>query len=306
MKQVLFGKTGIKVPAVVIGCMRIGNMDQQELGKFVHGAMDLGANFFDHADIYDGGRCEEHFGQLLASDKSLHREDMFIQSKCGIRSGMYDQSKEYILESVDNILSRLQTDYLDALLLHRPDALVEPDEVAEAFDILESSGKVKYFGVSNHRPSQMQLLNTSVKQTLHANQLQFSIPVSNMVAAGLEVDMDTEGSADRDGAVLDYCRMNNVTIQAWSPFQMPNWGGCYIGSSQYAKLNETMEELAPKYDLDVTGLGAAWIMRHPANMQVVLGTTKLDRIASAVKASEVQLSRQDWYKLYLDAGHILP
>lgn len=306
MKKVNLGNTGIQVPAVVVGCMRIGNMDQDQLGKFVHSAMDMGANFFDHADIYDGGRCEEHFGTLLAEDKSLHREDMFIQSKCGIRPGRYDQSKEYILESVDNILSRLQTDYLDMLLLHRPDALVEPDEVAEAFDRLESSGKVRHFGVSNHRPSQMQLLNTSVKQTLQANQLQFSIPVSNMVAAGLEVDMDTEGSADRDGAVLDYCRINKVTIQAWSPFQMPNWGGCYVGNPQYAKLNETMEELAPKYDLDVTGLGAAWIMRHPANMQVVMGTTKAERIASAVKASDTELSREDWYKLYLDAGHILP
>lgn len=306
MKQVPFGKTGMKVPAVAVGCMRLGGKSVQEMNWFIHTALELGANFFDHADIYGGGQCEALFGEAFSQDASLKREDIILQSKCGIRKGRYDQSKEHILTAVDGILSRLKTDYLDVLLLHRPDALVEPEEVAEAFEILHDSGKVKYFGVSNHKPMQIELLKTCVKQPLHANQLQFSIPVSNMVANGMEVNMPSDGAVDRDGSVLDYSRVNGITIQAWSPFQMPAWKGCFIGSPAYEPLNRELQALAGKYGVTDTAIAAAWILRHPAKMQLVTGTASEARLADIAAACDVSLTREEWYRLYLAAGHILP
>ena len=206
MKKVTLGKSGQQMPAVVVGCMRLGEKDKASMNHFIHAAVEQGAYYFDHADIYAGGMSEEIFGEAWSDDPSLRREDMFLQSKCGIRKGYYDLSKDYILESVDGILKRLRTEYLDMLLLHRPDALVDPEEVAEAFDILEQSGKVQMFGVSNHKPMQIELLKKYVRQEIVTDQLQFSIPVSNMVANGMEVNMETDGSADRDGSVMDYCR----------------------------------------------------------------------------------------------------
>ena len=230
MKQIPMGG-GWTAPAIVVGCMRLGELDGRALGRFIHTALDSGANYFDHADIYGGGICEEHFGTALQSETGIRREDLVLQSKCGIRKGFYDSSKDHLLRSVDGILKRLKTDYLDVLLIHRPDALVEPEEVAAAFDELEQKGKVRRFGVSNHKPMQIELLKRTVRQPLLINQLQFSLPVSNMAANGMEVNMDTPGSADRDGSVLDYSRLNSMTIQAWSPFQAPNWGGCFLGTS---------------------------------------------------------------------------
>lgn len=228
MKEVALGKSGKKVPSVIVGCMRLGEKDPDSMNRFIHTAIEQGAWYFDHADIYAGGASEEIFGEAWSKDPSLHREDMFLQSKCGIRKGYYDLSKDYILESVDGILRRLQTDYLDMLLLHRPDALVDPEEVAAAFDILEQSGKVRLFGVSNHKPMQIELLKKYVRQDIIADQLQFSIPASNLVANGLEVNMETAGSADRDGSALDYCRIKDITIQAWSPFQMPGGKAAFL------------------------------------------------------------------------------
>ena len=305
MKQVRFGSG--TAPAVVVGCMRINALSDAEMNHFVHSALDLGANFFDHADVYGGGRCEELFGRVLAADNSLRREDFILQSKCGIRHGKcYDQSKEYIVSSVEGSLKRLGTDYLDVLLLHRPDALVEPEEVAAAFDELYRSGKVRAFGVSNHKPSQIELLKKYVEQPLICDQLQFSIPVSNMIANGMEVNMTSPGSADRDGSVLDYCRLNDVTIQAWSPFQQPDWAGPFIGSDAYPKLNETLTAMGAAYDASETTIAAAWILRHPAGMQIISGSTNEHRLAEVVRACEINLSREDWYRLYLDAGHPLP
>lgn len=304
MKQITMGTQ--KAPAIITGCMRLADFDKQQMNHFIHTSMELGVNFFDHADIYGGGKSEEIFGEAMKGDATLRREDMIIQSKCGIRSGRYDLSKDYILDSVDNILKRLQMDYLDILLLHRPDALVEPEEVAEAFDILEKSGKVRSFGVSNHKPMQIELLKKYVKQPLIINQLQFSIPVSNMVANGMEVNMETPGSADRDGSVLDYCRLNDITIQAWSPFQMPSWRGCFLGASDYAELNQKIDELAQKYQVSGTTIATAWILRHPAGMQVIAGTTSEDRLREIVQACDIQLTREEWYGLYLAAGHPLP
>ena len=306
MQKIMLGTTGREMPAVVVGCMRLAGKNCDEMQRFIHTAQDLGATYFDHADIYGGGQSESIFGQAMAADPSIKREEMFLQSKCGIRKGFFDFSKEYILSSVDGILKRLQTDYLDALLLHRPDALMEPEEVAAAFDQLEKSGKVRHFGVSNHSPMQMELLKTCVQQPLIINQLQFSIPVSNMVAAGLEVNMTTAGSFNRDGSVLDYSRLNRITIQAWSPFQMENWQGCFIDSDKFPELNAEMDKLAGQYGVSKTTIATAWILRHPAKMQVVSGTASEQRLAEIVAAEQVHLSREEWYRLYLAAGHILP
>ena len=306
MKQVALGGSGMTVPAIIVGCMRLGELDTQALGHFIHTALDSGANYFDHADIYGGGVCEEHFGAVLRSDPSIRREDIILQSKCGIRQGFYDSSKEYLLRSVDGILKRLQTDYLDVLLIHRPDALVEPEEVAAAFDELEQKGKVRHFGVSNHKPMQIELFKRTVRQPLLINQLQFSIPVSNMVASGLEVNMDTPGSIDHDGSVLDYSRLHDMTIQAWSPFQTPNWGGCFLGDARYPELNRELDILAAQYGVSATTVAAAWILRHPAGMQLIAGSAKESRLKEIIQACDIRLTREEWYRLYLSAGHPLP
>ena len=306
MKEIRLGNTGRLVPAVVVGCMRLESKNPGEMQRFIHHAMAQGANYFDHADIYGGGRCETLFGQAMARDGSLRRQDMVLQSKCGIRQGFFDFSEEYIVSSVEGILRRLQTDYLDVLLLHRPDALMEPEEVARAFDLLHRSGKVREFGVSNFRPMQIELLKTCVRQPLLINQMQFSIPVSNMVAMGLEANMTTPGAADRDGGVLDYARLNGMTVQAWSPFQMENWQGCFIDHPRYEGLNKEMQQLAEQYGVSKTTIATAWILRHPARMQVVAGTASESRLTEIIAAEKVELTREEWYRLYLAAGHILP
>lgn len=306
MKQILLGASGMTAPAVIVGCMRLGDLDRQALGRFLHTAVENGAYFFDHADIYGGGVCEERFGAALRNERSIRREDLILQSKCGIRQGLYDSSKHHILHAVDESLRRLQTDYLDVLLIHRPDALAEPEEVAAAFDELEQKGKVRCFGVSNHKPMQIELLKRVVRQPLIINQLQFSIPVSNMIANGLEVNMDTPGSPDRDGSVLDYSRLNDMTIQAWSPFQTPNWGGCFLGDGRYEKLNRELDALAAQYSVSPMTIAAAWILRHPARMQLISGTTREARLKAIIQACDLTLTREEWYRLYLAAGHPLP
>ena len=306
MKEIVLGSTGKNMPAIVVGCMRLAGKSCSEMQNFIHKVLEQGAYYFDHADIYGGGQSEVIFGEAMTKDASIKREDLFLQSKCGIRPGFFDFSKEYIIASVDGILKRLQTEYLDVLLLHRPDALVEPEEVAEAFEELYQKGKVRYFGVSNHKPMQIELLKKYVKQPLIINQLQFSIPVSNMVSNGLEVNMTSDGAADRDGSVLDYSRLHDMTIQAWSPFQMPNWQGCFIDSEIYPELNKELQALAQKYQVSTTTIATAWILRHPAGMQVITGTTSEKRLTEIIAAEKVSLSREEWYRLYLAAGHFLP
>lgn len=306
MKKIPLSTTKKEIPAIGAGCMRIDSLSLDALCQYIDTYMESGINFFDHADIYGGGRCEELFGKAFLKT-GIKREDVIIQSKCGIVPGiMYDFSKEYILQSVDSILQRLQMDYLDILLLHRPDALMEPEEVAAAFDILETSGKVLHFGVSNQRPMQIELLQKYAKQKLMINQLQFSIPVSNMIASGMEVNMQTDGAIDRDGSILDYCRLHDITIQTWSPFQYGFFEGVFIGSDKYPKLNALLEKLAEKYNVTPTTIASAWILRHPAKMQLISGSTSPKRIKEIAAASDITLTREEWYQLYLAAGHILP
>ncbi len=306
MNTIKLSNTDFHVPEIAAGCMRINCLDEKALSSYIDGCIELGINFFDHADIYAGGECEKLFGQAL-SNMNINREDIILQSKCGIIPGvMYDFSKEHIINSVDGILKRLGTDYLDILLLHRPDALVEPEEVAQAFDILESTGKVRHFGVSNQKPMQMELLQKYISQKLVVNQIQYSIPFSNIVANGMEVNMLTDGAIDRDGSVLDYCRLKDITIQTWSPFQYGFFEGVFIGSDKYPELNKVLNELADKYNVTPTTIATAWILRHPAHMQVIAGTTKLSRMKEIAAATSVKLERSEWYRLYLSAGHMLP
>lgn len=306
MKTMMLGKTGLTVPVIAVGCMRIGGMEQKQRAAYLAACLENGLNFFDHADIYGKGTCEQLFSEAQ-KEIGAKREDVILQSKCGIRPGRYDFSKEHILSSVDGILKRLHTDYLDVLLLHRPDALAEPEEVAEAFEMLSQSGKVRHFGVSNHRPYQIELLQKYVKQPLCVNQMQFSLPFSTMVAAGMEANMLTQGAVDRDGGILDYCRLHDITMQAWSPFQYGFFEGVFVGNTEkYPELNKELDALAEQYHATPTAIAAAWILRHPAKIQLIAGTTNQERLKEIIQGSEITLSREEWYRLYLAAGHILP
>lgn len=304
MKTIPFGKSGLQVPAIALGCMRLTALDEQGAQRYVRTALDLGANFFDHADIYGGGACEELFGKAIAG---IPRDQLIIQSKCGIVPGKrYDFSKEYILNAVDGILQRLHIDYLDALLLHRPDALMDPVEVAEAFATLKAAGKVNHFGVSNQNPYQMALLQKTLPMPIVANQLQLSVTNCTMITQGMEVNMATPGAVGRDGGVLDYCRLNDITIQPWSPFQYGFFEGVFIGSDKYPELNKKLDEIAEKYGVTATTIAVAWLLRHPAQFQPIIGTMNLTRLAECVKACDIQLTRQEWYDIYLSAGNMLP
>ena len=299
------GKSGMQVPSVALGCMRIAGLDSHRLDVLIKTALDCGINFFDHADIYAGGACEERFGETLNLRSSL-REKLIIQSKCGIVPGKrYDFSKEYILRSVEGSLRRLKTDYLDVLLLHRPDALMEPEEVAAAFDELQEKGMVRHFGVSNETPTQMQLLSRSLRQPLIIDQMQFSIANAGLVEEGMHANM-RRASTTADDGTLDYCRLQNITVQAWSPFQYGFFEGCFLGSEKYPELNRKIEELAARYRVSDSAIAVAWILRHPARIQTIVGTTSPERLRACAQASEITLTRQEWYDLYLAAGHDLP
>ncbi|GAA0348746.1 aldo/keto reductase [Bacillus horti] len=305
MRTIKLGSSNLDVPVIAVGCMRIDSLDKQAAEKFVQGALEEGANFFDHADIYGAGKSEEIFAEAIHMNDDV-REKVILQSKCGIREGMFDFSKEHILTSVDGILQRLRTDYLDVLLLHRPDTLVEPEEVAEAFDQLESLGKVRHFGVSNQTPMQIQLLQKFVKQPIVANQLQLSITNANMISNGFNVNMENDAAINRDGNVLDFCRLQDITIQPWSPFQYGFFEGVFLNNDKFPELNKKIDEIAEKYGVSNTTIAIAWILRHPAKMQPVVGTMNMARLKDCIKASEVELTREEWYGIYRAAGNVLP
>lgn len=306
MKQVKIRERN--VPAVIQGCMRIGQMSVDEVRTLIDKQLELGINFWDHADIYGGGTCEEVFGKALA-EMPGKREQLIIQSKCAIRPGeytRYDFSKDYIIQSVEDSLRRLQTDHLDYLLLHRPDLLMDPEEVAEAFDKLQADGKVMHFGVSNHTPGQIEVLKTCVKQPIEVNQLQFSLAHTLLLDAPAYLNTTDSHGINRDAGVLDYCRCNDITIQCYSPFQYGVFEGTFLGNPDYAKLNQVLERLAEKYDTSTNGIATAWILRHPANMQVVVGTTNVKRAPGIAKGADIVLTREEWYELYAAAGNSLP
>ena len=305
MRTIKLGTSDLDVPVVAVGCMRIDSIGRAEAERFVQTALDLGATFFDHADVYGKGQCEAIFADVVGMSSSV-RERMILQSKCGIRPGSFDFSREHILASVDGSLKRLKTDYLDVLLLHRPDALVEPEEVAAAFDELEQQGKVRHFGVSNQHPRQIELLKKYVKQPLVANQLQLSITNASMITWGWNVNMENAEAIDRDGGILDYCRLHSVTIQPWSPFQFGFFEGVFLDNAKFPELNKKIDEVAGKYAVSNTTIALAWLLRHPAKMQPVTGTMNPQRLADCVKASEINLTREEWYGIATAAGYVLP
>lgn len=304
MKNIIVGGQ-LNSSRMAMGCMRIASMSVPELSALVHTAIDAGITYFDHADIYGGGECEAVFGRLLKAEPNL-RSQIHLQSKVGIRQGYYDFSKEHILQAVEGSMQRLGVDTLDALLLHRPDALVEPDEVAEAFTCLEDQGKVKVFGISNQNPSQIELLKRSVPQRLAINQLQFSITNAGMVDSGIHVNMEGPLSVDRDGHILNYCRLHDMVIQPWSPFQFGFFEGVFLDNKQFKELNAVIDKLAEKYSVSNSAIAIAWILRHPAMMQPIIGSTNAKRVQSIAKADDITLTRKEWYDIYLATGKKLP
>ena len=304
MYNIPFGKSGMNVPTLAVGCMRIANMQEKQADEFVDTALENGANFFDHADIYGRGKSETVFSKAIAR---YDREKVILQSKCGIVSGkMFDFSYDHIVSSVDGILQRLNTDYLDVLLLHRPDALMEPEEVAKAFSHLKDTGKVRHFGVSNQNPYQMQLLQSCLDMPLCANQIQMSIMHAPTIQAGINVNMYTDPGVNRDGGILDFCRLNKITPQAWSPLQFGFFEGCFVDNERFPKLNETLGQLAEKYGVTKTSVAINWLLRHPAKIQPVTGTTNPQRLTECCRATEFTMTREEWYAIYQAAGNVLP
>ena len=312
MNKIDLGKVGLMASEISLGIMRISGQGPKEAAAIVQTAVDNGIDFFDHADIYGGGRSEEIFAQAC-QDAGIKRESIIIQTKCGIRNKQpdftrYDFSHEHIVASVEGSLKRLKTEYVDVLLLHRPDTLMEPEVVAEAFNQLYFEGKVRYFGVSNFNPFQVEFLQKSVNHKLIANQLQFGLGHTGMLDQGFFVNRREGMGYDRDGGILEYSRMRDMTIQAWSPYQSSKQEPrpVFLNNPDFPELNEAINQLAEKYNSNPMAIAAAWILTHPAQMQVILGSMTPSRIADTAKASDIRLTREEWYLLYHKAGNWLP
>ena len=308
MRYITLGQDDKELSEIVLGMMRIKDKSVKEVEELVETALSVGINAFDLADIYGRGRCEELLGLVLKNRPDL-REKMWIQSKCGIRIEeftYFDFSKEYILQSVDGILERLQVDYLDSLLLHRPDALMESDQVAEAFDLLYKQGKVRDFGVSNQNPMMMELLKKDVKQPLAVNQLQLSAAFTPGFESGFHVNMEDSQAAMRDGSIFEYCQLHDVVIQAWSVLQFGYFKGNFVGNEKFQALNQVLERLAIKYGVTSSTIAVSWILRYPAKMQAVVGTTNPKHLREVSQAANFSLTRKEWYEIYLAAGNNLP
>ncbi len=306
MKTIQIKNSNLEVSQLTLGCMRIASKTVEEVEILVKEALNCGINFFDHADIYGRGKSEELFGEVLKRNPEL-REKMIIQTKCGIIPGkMYDSSKEHILKSVEDSLERLHTSYIDVLLIHRPDALADPLEMADAFNELYEKGLVKNFGVSNYSAAQIALLQKYVKFPLLFNQIQASIVHSGIFDTGIFMNTIDKNIQDRDGSVLDYCRLNDITLQAWSPIQASWAEGTFINHKDYKKLNDVLDRLAKKYDADKAAIAIAFLLRHPANMQVILGTTSIEHLKESCQATKFSITREEWYELYLAQGKPLP
>ena len=308
MRYITLGQDDKELSEIVLGMMRIEDKSVKEVEELVETALSVGINAFDLADIYGRGRCEELLGLVLKNRPDL-REKMWIQSKCGIRIEeftYFDFSKEYILQSVDGILERLQVDYLDSLLLHRPDALMESDQVAEAFDLLYKQGKVRDFGVSNQNPMMMELLKKDVKQPLAVNQLQLSAAFTPGFESGFHVNMEDSQAAMRDGSIFEYCKLHDVVIQAWSVLQFGYFKGNFVGNEKFQALNQVLDRLTIKYGVTPSTIAISWILRYPAKMQAVVGTTNPKHLREVSQAANFSLTRKEWYEIYLAAGNNLP
>ena len=308
MRYITLGQDDKELSEIVLGMMRIEDKSVKEVEELVETALSVGINAFDLADIYGRGRCEELLGLVLKNRPDL-REKMWIQSKCGIRIEeftYFDFSKDYIIKSVDGILQRLKIDHLDSLLLHRPDALMESDQVAEAFDLLYKQGKVRDFGVSNQNPMMMELLKKDVKQPLAVNQLQLSAAFTPGFESGFHVNMEDSQAAMRDGSIFEYCQLHDVVIQAWSVLQFGYFKGNFVGNEKFQALNQVLDRLAIKYGVTSSTIAISWILRYPAKMQAVVGTTNPKHLREASQATNFSLTKKEWYEIYLAAGNDLP
>ncbi|MDG7677377.1 aldo/keto reductase family oxidoreductase [Streptococcus pneumoniae] len=308
MRYITLGQDDKELSEIVLGMMRIKDKSVKEVEELVETALSVGINAFDLADIYGRGRCEELLGLVLKNRPDL-REKMWIQSKCGIRIEeftYFDFSKDYIIKSVDGILQRLKIDHLDSLLLHRPDALMESDQVAEAFDLLYKQGKVRDFGVSNQNPMMMELLKKDVKQPLAVNQLQLSAAFTPGFESAFHVNMEDSQAAMRDGSVFEYCKLHDVVIQAWSVLQFGYFKGNFVGNEKFQDLNQVLDRLAIKYGVTSSTIAISWILRYPAKMQAVVGTTNPKHLREVSRAANFSLTRKEWYEIYLAAGNNLP
>ena len=308
MRYITIGQDDKELSEIVLGMMRIEDKSVKEVEELVETALSVGINAFDLADIYGRGRCEELLGLVLKNRPDL-REEMWIQSKCGIRIEeftYFDFSKDYIIKSVDGILQRLKIDHLDSLLLHRPDALMESDQVAEAFDFLYKQGKVRDFGVSNQNPMMMELLKKDVKQPLAVNQLQLSAAFTPGFESGFHVNMEDSQAAMRDGSIFEYCKLHDVVIQAWSVLQFGYFKGNFVGNEKFQALNQVLDRLAIKYGVTSSTIAISWILRYPAKMQAVVGTTNPKHLREVSQAANFSLTRKEWYEIYLAAGNNLP
>jgi len=308
MRYITLGQDDKELSEIVLGMMRIEDKSVKEVEELVETALSVGINAFDLADIYGRGRCEELLGLVLKNRPDL-REKMWIQSKCGIRIEeftYFDFSKDYIIKSVDGILQRLKIDHLDSLLLHRPDALMESNQVAEAFDLLYKQGKVRNFGVSNQNPMMMELLKKDVKQPLAVNQLQLSAAFTPGFESGFHVNMEDSQAAMRDGSIFEYCKLHDVVIQAWSVLQFGYFKGNFVGNEKFQALNQVLDRLAIKYGVTSSTIAISWILRYPAKMQAVVGTTNPKHLREVSQAANFSLTRKEWYEIYLAAGNNLP
>ncbi|VMC28601.1 aldo/keto reductase family oxidoreductase [Streptococcus pneumoniae] len=308
MRYITLGQDDKELSEIVLGMMRIKDKSVKEVDELVETALSVGINAFDLADIYGRGRCEELLGLVLKNRPDL-REKMWIQSKCGIRIEeftYFDFSKDYIIKSVDGILQRLKIDHLGSLLLHRPDALMESDQVAEAFNLLYKQGKVRDFGVSNQNPMMMELLKKDVKQPLAVNQLQLSAAFTPGFESAFHVNMEDSQAAMRDGSIFEYCQLHDVVIQAWSVLQFGYFKGNFVGNEKFQALNQVLDRLAIKYGVTSSTIAISWILRYPAKMQAVVGTTNPKHLREVSRAANFSLTRKEWYEIYLAAGNNLP
>lgn len=295
---------------IVMGCMRIGDKPLEQTERVIVNACASGVNMFDLADVYGGGNAEKVFGVAIR-DLEIPRKNYILQTKCGICKNAdgaihhFNFSKEYILSSVEGSLKRLNTEYIDILLLHRPDTLAEPDEIGEAFERLQEDGKVRAFGVSNFSAMQMKLFRSCGIEIV-ANQMQFSLGHTLPVDAGFYVNMSKDEAVTRAGDAMEYCRLKKIPVQAWSPLQYGFFEGVFVGNEKFPVLNAELNAQAEKYGVTPSAIALAWVLRHPAFKQVVTGTTSPERMNELCKAADVNMSREDWYALYNATGKQLP
>lgn len=306
-KIVLGGGKGPEVSRLACGLWRIHQLDVEKGRRFISYAMERGVNFFDIAAVYGWGAAEERLGEILRVDPSI-RDKILIQTKCGniaTTDGMryYDFSKEHIITSVEESLTRIRTDHLDVLLLHRPDALFEPSEVAEAFYALHKSGKVRWFGVSNQNPLQIELLSQNLDMPILINQMQFGLAHAGMISRNFLVNTDAYARTDCDDDVMDYCRLRGITVQAWSPLQYGDSAGTFLNNTDFPLINQALAQMGEKYGVDASAIAIAWILRHPAGIMPLLGTLNEKHLDDALAAVNVELSRVDWYRLFVAAGN---